>query len=87
MRTLSGHEACVLSLAVSGQFFFSGSYDTTIKVSKKNNDDDDFWTFTEFSIIIGMEYGKFPDGGLAAPHGESGGTPCNWQVCHQWWHW
>lgn len=32
IKTLSEHQACVLSLSVSGQFFFSGSYDTTIKV-------------------------------------------------------
>jgi len=32
LRSLTEHQACVLSLSVSGQFFFSGSYDTTIKV-------------------------------------------------------
>jgi len=32
IRTLSGHAACVLSLAVYGRWCFSGSYDTTVKV-------------------------------------------------------
>jgi WD40 repeat protein len=34
-KTLNDHQGCVLSLTVQGQFFFSGSYDTTIKVTKK----------------------------------------------------
>jgi WD40 repeat protein len=49
VRSITQHQACVLSLYVSGQWFFSGSYDTTIKVRKSR--------CNRVLIIVGLESG------------------------------
>ncbi len=46
MKTIIEHQACVLSLAVSGPMWFSGSYDGTVKV----------WTVENLQLVYTLKH-------------------------------